>query len=294
MTFARLTVLIRVFFALACLLAMPDSKAGGAEESRLGAFNNELKPIIAKYCLRCHGSELQEGDLRIDQLNPDLIDGKDSGFWHEVLNQLNEGEMPPEGEPQLSTKELTAVTTWLESELKKAAARRNSTGGRQLMRRMSRYEYQYTLEDLLGIALDYSDQIPGDLSGEDGLMTNASLLGMSPVQMQSYLTVAEAALEEAIPDGPEKVFKETSTAISVTTVRGQRRPKRKKGDKSKQQPKPRFIAPTPGLTNRGLPKLRSCTTCRGKSLSTRGRLQDGSELKWKLLRRPRRMGGSRS
>ena len=248
MMVGRLTSFIPGVFALACLLLMQNSNAAGAEASRLDAFNNELKPIIAKYCLRCHGSELQEGDLRIDQLNPDLVNGKDADFWHEVLNQLNEGEMPPDGEPKLSRKELTSVTTWLELELKKAAVRRNSTGGRQLMRRMSRYEYQYTLEDLLGIALDYSDQIPGDLSGEDGLMTNASLLGMSPVLMQSYLTVAEAALEEAIPDGPEKVFKETSTAISVTNVRGQRRPKRKKGDKSKKQPKPRFIAPTPGLT----------------------------------------------
>lgn len=248
MTIARLILSIHGVFVLACLLAVEISNAAGAEVSNLGAFGNELKPIITKYCLRCHGSELQEGDLRIDQLNPDLVNGKDAGFWHEVLNQINEGEMPPEGEPQLSKKELTAVTTWLEAELKKAVARRNSTGGRQLMRRMSRYEYQYTLEDLLGIALDYTDQIPGDLSGEDGLMTNASLLGMSPVLMQSYLAVAEAALEEAIPDGPEKVFEETSTAISVTNVRGQRRPKRKKGDKSKKQPKPRYIAPTPGLT----------------------------------------------
>ena len=47
------------------------------------------------------------------------------------------------------------------------------------MRRMSRYEYQYTLEDLLGIKLDYTAHIPGDLSGEDGLMTNAKHLGMS-------------------------------------------------------------------------------------------------------------------
>lgn len=253
MMFARKPALILRCSVLVGLVACQAAGVDSAEVAQQQVFNRDLKPIIAKYCLRCHGSELQEGDLRIDQLNPDLINGKDAGFWHEVLNQLNEGEMPPEGEPQLSRKELTRVTMWLEAELKKAAARRNSTGGRQLMRRMSRYEYQYTLEDLLGISLDYSDQIPGDLSGEDGLMTNASLLGMSPVLMESYLTVAEAALEEAIPDAPEKVFKNVSTAISVTKVRGQKTPKLKKTDKSKKadksnkQPKPRFIAPSPGM-----------------------------------------------
>lgn len=253
MTFARKIALVLRCPFIVGLLVCQTADVDGAEASWQELFDRQLKPIIAKYCLRCHGSELQEGDLRIDRLNPDLVNGKDAGFWHEVLNQLNEGEMPPEGELQLSRKELTRVTMWLEAELKKAAARRNSTGGRQLMRRMSRYEYQYTLEDLLGISLDYSDRIPGDLSGEDGLMTNASLLGISPVQMESYLTVAEAAVREAIPDGQEKVFKKVSTAISVTKVRGQRTPKAKKTDKSKtinnskQQPRPKFIAPSPGM-----------------------------------------------
>jgi len=249
--FARKLALVLRCSLLVGLVVCQTARVACAESARQSLFNREVKPIIAKYCLRCHGSKLQGGDLRIDRLNPDLVNGMDAGFWHEVLNQLNEGEMPPEGEPQLSRKELTRVTIWLEAELKKAAARRNSTGGRQLMRRMSRYEYQYTLEDLLGISLDYTDRIPGDLSGEDGLMTNASLLGMSPVQMEGYLTVAEAALEEAIPDGPEKVFKQVSTAISVTKVRGQRTPKAKKKDKSKKadkkQPKLRFIAPSPGM-----------------------------------------------
>ena len=239
------------FGVLIGLLVCQSAGAVNAETAHNEVFDQELQPIIAKYCLRCHGSEQQEGDLRIDRLDPDLLNGKDADFWYEVLNQLNEGEMPPAGELQLSRKELTSVTTWLEEELKKATTRRNSTGGRQLMRRMSRYEYQYTLEDLLGVALDYTDRIPGDLSGEDGLMTNASLLGMSPVQMESYLTVAEAALEEAIPDGPEKIFKHVSTAISVTKVRGQRVARPKNTGKSKKavrsQPKPGFIAPSPGM-----------------------------------------------
>lgn len=210
-------------------------------------FETRFKPIFAKYCIGCHGPDAQENDLRIDQLNPDIVDGPDAGFWHEVLNQLNAGKMPPEDEPQLSEQELSAVTEWLEVELKKAADRRISTGGRQLMRRMSRYEYQYTLEDLLGIALDYTAHVPGDLSGEDGLKTNATLLGMSPVLMESYLKVAEMALEEVIPDGPEKVFHETIEKLAVTTIRGQRKRKRGKNDPKGDKVNPAVIAPTPGF-----------------------------------------------
>ena len=92
--------------------------------------------------------------------------------------------------------------------------------------------------------------MPGDLSGEDGLKTNATLLGMSPVLMQSYLEVAEMALDEAIPDGPEKVFKEKISRLSVTTIRGQRKKKGKTNVKGNKV-KPSVIAPSPGfkLTN---------------------------------------------
>ena len=162
-------------------------------------YDKHILPLIEQHCVKCHGPEKQKGKFRIDTLGKQLAEGESAGFWHEVLDQLNEGEMPPAEESQLSPKELNTFTIWLESSLKQAAAKRTSTGGRQMMRRMSRYEYQYTLEDLLGIKLDYTAHIPGDLSGEDGLMTNAKHLGMSPVLMNGYMEVALMALQEALP-----------------------------------------------------------------------------------------------
>ena len=157
--------------------------------------------------------------------------------------------MPPKGEAQLTSSEFRRLTTWLEAELKKAADKRNSTGGRQVMRRMNRYEYQHTLEDLLGIALDYSEHMPTDFSGENGLQTSGRLLGMSPVLMESYLEVAQMALAEAVPDGPEEIIREKQTKLQVTTIRGQRRLKRKKGENKTagNRPRPSIIAPTFGF-----------------------------------------------
>jgi len=212
-----------------------------AAESPAAVFRTDLQPLLTKYCIRCHGPRSQKGMFRIDTLNPDLMQGMDAEHWQEILNQLNNAAMPPEGELQLTHRDLIRITTWLEAELHTATQRRNSSGGRRLIRRMNRYEYQYTLQDLLGISLDYSSQIPGDLTGEDGLQTNAGLLGMSLVQMQSYLNVAEQALQEAIPDAPRKVQQFETRSISVARVRGQRSPKAPKGTKT------RHIAPSPGF-----------------------------------------------
>ena len=243
-----------VLLAFAVTLSLHGAKVDPSVET----FRTEIQPLVQKHCVQCHGPEKQKGKFRIDELDSRLHEGESAGYWHEVLDQLNEGEMPPEDESQLTDEELAKFTTWLESGLIQAAAKRVSTGGRQMMRRMSRYEYQYTLQDLLGIALDYTPHIPGDFSGEDGLMTNAKHLGMSPVLMQGYMEVALMAMDEALPDSPEKIYKETISKFQPAKIRGQREvgaPKKQKREKSeKPPPKPKLpktdpsiLAPTPGF-----------------------------------------------
>ena len=241
-----------LLFAALAWLMFSISTFGVEPKPAVDSYKTDVLPLIQKHCVQCHGPEKQKGKFRIDQLGANLHEGESAGFWHEVLDQLNEGEMPPEDEPQLSTAELAVFTGWLESGLKQAAAKRAGTGGRQLMRRMNRYEYQYTLEDLLGVALDYTAHVPGDFSGEDGLMTNAKRLGMSPVLMQGYLEVALMALDEALPNPPEKIFKQTIDRFQPTKIRGQREVGLKRPKKGEPKPKavktdPRILAPSPGF-----------------------------------------------
>ena len=214
-------------------------------------FKRDIEPILKKHCYRCHTESNDESELYLDQLDPNIETGKDTGFWHEALNQLNEGRMPPKEAQPLTDRDLISLTTWLESEIRKASELRRDTGGRQVMRRMNRYEYQYTLEDILGIALDYREHLPPDLSGDDGLKTNGSLLGMSPVLMEAYLKVADMALLEAIPDAVQPVLREKLTSLQVTTIRGQKKRNNKSQPKiplaDGVKPKPSIIAPTFGL-----------------------------------------------
>ena len=124
-------------WALCFVLLSPCTKASD--------FRDSVQPILKAHCYACH-SENADGDIvRLDRLDPDLVNGKDAGFWHEALNQINESRMPPAGEKQLSKQELHILTDWLESNLEKASQHRLNTSGRQTMRRMTRYEFQYTL-----------------------------------------------------------------------------------------------------------------------------------------------------
>ena len=214
-------------------------------------FEQDIQPILKKYCYRCHNSSSDVSELNLEELDPNVASGQDTGFWHEALNQLNETRMPPEEAKALSDEELITLTSWLETEIQKARELRTRKGGDQSMRRMTRYEFQYTLEDLLGISLDYREHVPPDLTGDDGLKTNRSLLGMSPALMEAYLKVADMALKEAIPETVEPTHREKQTTLQITTIRGQRKRTNKTQSKvplpEGVKAKPSVIAPTFGI-----------------------------------------------
>ncbi len=69
------------------------------------AFKEDVLPVLQKNCFGCHGPKKQKGKIRLDQLDPDLVKGKSTETWHDALNMLNLGKMPPEDEPQLSRDE---------------------------------------------------------------------------------------------------------------------------------------------------------------------------------------------
>ncbi|SVB89029.1 uncharacterized protein METZ01_LOCUS241883, partial [marine metagenome] len=170
--------------------AFPSATAYGAND-----FERSVKPILAKRCFGCHGPEKQKGKLRLDQLDPDMINGNAAETWHDALNNLNLGEMPPEDEPQLSIEERRKLVGWLTKELQKAAKARRQTGGQAVIRRLNRAEYQHTMTDLLGFEMDYSENLPSDARSPEGFKNNGASLGMTALQVESYLNIARKALD---------------------------------------------------------------------------------------------------
>jgi mono/diheme cytochrome c family protein len=176
--------------------------------SDLAAFKKSVLPVLHQSCIKCHGSEKPKGGFRIDALNPDLQTGADGEKWEEVLNQVNIGSMPPKGEKPLAAAEREAITGWLNREMQAAADARASTGGRGVIRRLTRYEYNYTLQDLLDLPTNHVKNMPEDRAGADGLRNNSSLLGMSPSQFEMYLETASVALRKAmIASEKPKIFR---------------------------------------------------------------------------------------
>ena len=162
-------------------------------------FRKNAVPLLRKFCLECHGPDLQEGDFRVDTgLTPRMTDRATAGRWHEVVNVLNSHEMPPEGSPQPDVAEVATLVDWVTAEVKRADRVNRTTD--IVIRRLNRAEYKNTIRDLFGIDFDVSD-FPEDASA-GGFDNNGAALSVSPMHVEIYLNAARRVLDQAIVTGP--------------------------------------------------------------------------------------------
>ena len=178
--------------------------ANGKPSANLADFKKHISPILTKTCVQCHGPKKAKGKFRIDSLDPNLIEGGDIDWWLEVLDALSNDEMPPEdAEVKLTGRETSKVTEWLSSEIQKASTERRNKGEHSSFRRMTRYEYDYALQDLLGLSYSLSGNLPPEANSKDGFKNSAETLQMSAMQFETYREIALKALEHTTVVGEQ-------------------------------------------------------------------------------------------
>ena len=201
-------------------LTLDQLKAEGASKSRyrqqneaasavkeiqtkdtVAEFEQLIKPMLKEACVQCHGPDHVEGNIRIDTLNPDLVDGPDSHWWLEVQAVLSNGEMPPPDAKSLKDTDRAKVVEWLADEIQRASKVRRATGGHSSFRRLTRYEYNYALQDLLGVKWNFAKDLPPESHSDDGFQNSSELLHMSVGQLESYRQIALTALRRVTVRG---------------------------------------------------------------------------------------------
>ena len=178
----------------------------------------QFQPLLEKHCHSCHGAEKQKGDLRLDTLLKDpAAKGFDGETWHDALDQLNLGEMPPpKADLQPTAEERKVLTNAISQILDQAADHEKEQAGHVHLRRLTRDAYQNTMTELLGVRLDYAKDLPPEPSSPDGFLNDGATLETSPSQLEAYLAAARRGLAEAIPEGekPEAfTFDATTTSV---------------------------------------------------------------------------------
>lgn len=177
--------------------------AGGIPKANVEGFQKQVQAILTQSCQNCHGPKISKGSLRIDTLNPDLLAGPDVETWREIYNALVKSEMPPANDKnnKLTETNRAAVLDWLREELDKASLVRRNSAEHSSFRRLTKYEYDYALQDLLGVPFSMAERLPPETATEDGFKNSSELLQLTAAQFEIYRDIALKALKRATVTG---------------------------------------------------------------------------------------------
>lgn len=166
-------------------------------------FKTHVAPFFRTHCVKCHGPNKSKGDFTVHVLDGDLSSGRDLETWESILDMLEFGEMPPEGEPQPKKAERQAVARWIESGLRDYVVHASKETPRSTARRLSNVEYQNTMNDLLGFELKLIKNLPEDPVKPYHFNNTSHFMLIGPEQMDRYKENARLAMASAIVDAGE-------------------------------------------------------------------------------------------
>jgi hypothetical protein len=163
-------------------------------------FDSHVELFFEAHCIKCHGPMKAKGKMTLHTLSGDLSSGHDLDHWELILEILESGEMPPEDEPQPSETERAAVAKWIETGLRDSVEKASEAVAEPTTRRLTNFEYENTISDLIGFRLKLIDNLSADPVKPYEFNNTAELMRTGPEQIDRYLECARRAMASAIVD----------------------------------------------------------------------------------------------
>lgn len=167
----------------------------------VSSFEDNVRPLLKKYCLCCHNADTMESGIRVDDLSGTPTD-RQLFLWKDIKKQIFDGVMPPEDALQPTAAQRQMLTDWISRTLAEAKRRPRENNG--TIRRLTVAQYRNTLRDLLKLEDDLTDVLPADGVSKDGFLNNGQTLQLSPLLVEAYFEIAEKALDQCIVDERSK------------------------------------------------------------------------------------------
>lgn len=168
------------------------------------SYESKTLPLLRRLCFECHSGEDAEAEIDLAAFETVSAIQKDADTWLKVRQMLNSDQMPPRDAPQPSDEERLQLQTWVGDFLTHEARVRAGDPGPVILRRLNNAEYNYTVQDLTGVAsLDPTREFPVDGAAGEGFTNTGSAQSMSPALVTKYLDAGREVASHAVllPDG---------------------------------------------------------------------------------------------
>ncbi len=173
------------------------------------ALDSEALPTLQQYCFQCHGDAASSGGLSLERISKQESIAASFQQWEKVAEALEKHKMPPAAMPQPSHEQRAQVVTWIRSELDAYTNKHAGDPGAVTIRQLTSAEYEYTVEDLTGLDLDFARIFQGEAVGGEGFSNFGSVQFMADAKLELYLSAAKEIADHAvIGAGPLSFFRD--------------------------------------------------------------------------------------
>lgn len=204
----------------AMLPPAPAQDKAQPREENSKEFEEKVLPLVAKFCVKCHGPEKKKGDLDLSDFKAQDQVLARVDIWQKAVERLNAFEMPPEKSPQPSFEEKTLINRWF-GRLAKGKLDCNQLAtdrtqrfykGYAMSRRLNRTEYMNSLRDLFAVDMKAGKTLPADGSAGEGFDNNGDALFTSPILIEKYMDAADRVVTALLPNGEAEMTPEVMAA----------------------------------------------------------------------------------
>lgn len=167
-------------------------------------YSQTAQPLLRQFCLGCHSTEKQEGELDLERFRTLDDLRRDSQTWLKVIEMLETGEMPPkDSSPQPTVEQIRELRRWVQKYLDAEALAGAGDPGPVVLRRLNNAEYTFTIRDLTGAELSPAREFPADNAAGEGFTNAGGAMVMSPALLTKYLDAGKDIARHAVllPDG---------------------------------------------------------------------------------------------
>ena len=188
--------------AAALGLAAAFGAAAGSASAQTDAGAHAVAPFAERYCYRCHGPRTQTAGIDLAALVNERPLVRNRETWARVVEALDEGKMPPAGAPRPPHEVRRRMAAMLHRDIEEFDYSTIDDPGFEPLRRLTHTEYDNTIRDLFGAALNVTDRFPDELTGASGFENSSNTLFLQPALMERYIAAAERVVELALPAEP--------------------------------------------------------------------------------------------
>ncbi|MEM1063145.1 MAG: DUF1587 domain-containing protein, partial [Planctomycetota bacterium] len=171
-----------------------------AHDHRADSYAAAVPAFFENYCLDCHEGEFAENN--VDLAIFDTLDAArtDRDTFQRVVAQISVGAMPPPDYAEVPAEVRAELAGLIRDTALHVDCDTAENLGQVATKRLTAFEYENTVRDLLGVDIDAASVLPNDDSGS-GFDNQAESLTLSSLAIERYLDLAEHVADLAFRPG---------------------------------------------------------------------------------------------